>query len=224
MMSSTATPHSRKGRPFKSEKEQKLMRPHQTMTVFDQDGNDVTPLPLASGKGPVFRNEKEAKLFISADTASSSSTRSIQDATSVMDAFSNLESALQISGLATSRHMSRRSSQNPLGTDITEDDHSSTNSVGSVDEDDNTSFMGGSLNFLKGGKSKKKDQVEAPTAAPPEDDPDELLTIELTETETIWLLEIPSLAVGLDPAEETLVRTSNARYNQVSFLTAQLIP
>ena len=132
-----------------------------------------------------------------------------------MDAYSNLESALQFSGLGASRRMSTRNSQNRMSqSSEAEDDHSSVTSTGSVDDDDNSLFSASLLGMT--GKSKN-DHVG--TASGKEYFNDAVLlqpvTISLSETETIWLLEIPGYSVGMDPAEEASVKAANARYQQV---------
>ena len=48
-----------------------------------------------------------------------------------------------------------------------------------------------------------------------EEDLDNIIDIELSETETMWLLDLPSICVSHDSDEAPAVRDQNDRYQQV---------
>ena len=220
-MTSTTTPirggHKKTHRDKDKGNKNAQQQLHMLVSVFDDEGNDVTPQPLvaANAKLTGFKNDKETnKYFVSQESSATASQRSIQE--SAIEAYSNLESALQFSGLSgTSRRLSQRSSQanNPHMSEA-EEEQGSLSSTGSVDEEESNSYLSGSLNFLKTGTKKKK-QLERSTMAIAQSDTNELIKITLSETDTIWLLDIPSVCVGMDPIDESAVRAANARYNQV---------
>ncbi len=140
-----------------------------------------------------------------------------------MDAYSNLDSALQFSGLgSTMTKSAARSSntQSQLGTEG-EDDHASVTSAGSLDEDDGVFGTGSSMVLGSMGSRSKKTKSGAESTDQEnqmrEDQLNQMVTLTLTETETIWLLDLPSVCVGANAEDEAAVKAANARYQEVPF-------
>ena len=48
-----------------------------------------------------------------------------------------------------------------------------------------------------------------------EEDLEKTVDIDLTETETIWLLDMPGVCVSLESEEAAAIREQNARYSEV---------
>ncbi len=64
-------------------------------------------------------------------------------------------------------------------------------------------------------RHKREDVKEELT----EEDLDNIIDIELSETETIWLLDLPSICVSHDSDEAPAVRDQNDRYQEVCLYT-----
>ena len=75
--------------------------------------------------------------------------------------------------------------------------------------------MGGDL---LGARGKGSDWSLLRRSKPVEVDPEQPVHIMLTETETIWLLDIPSKAVSSESDEAVDVKAANARYKEVNVL------
>lgn len=60
-------------------------------------------------------------------------------------------------------------------------------------------------------KHKREEVAEDLT----ESDLNKIVDIDLTETETIWLLDMPGVCVGADSDEAPLITEQNERYNEV---------
>lgn len=94
-----------------------------------------------------------------------------------------------------------KASGNASMTDQNEDDTSSMASVGSdMDEEDVAPEY-------QPPERKVKHWTEAELSAP--------VSIMLSETDTIWLLEIPGVAIAGDSPDEPAVRAANERYKQL---------
>ncbi|KAJ3227804.1 WD repeat-containing protein 78 [Clydaea vesicula] len=179
--------------------------------VFDEDGNDVTPIPLVATN---IYTKAHGKNY------SQSGNDIGLGKDSVADVLNNLESmafggswnasVFDRSGMAFNSHSSKAS-----GNSASDDDDS--NSIYSNDSDDND------LGVNDSNQKTKQTQNDASLVSqnmvkPTITDTELMKTVHLTlqETDTICLIDIPSVCISNDYIDElAIVKAANARYKDL---------
>ncbi|TPX31262.1 hypothetical protein SmJEL517_g05370 [Synchytrium microbalum] len=181
------------------------------VVVYDDEGIDVTPVSLL---GPVRQQPARHRGVNDMSVAESSIGRE-----SVQDALNNIES-MTVGSWKTSVFAGKSAAQGAGGlsfsskisavSDSERDEDSS--SMVSADSDDERGEAGGEL---AGAKTKASEWSLLRATRRVEADPEQRLNIVLTETETIWLLDIPSKIVPSESEEAIQVKADNARYKEI---------
>ena len=134
-----------------------------------------------------------------------------------MDVFNHPESAMQFSSFgpgASNLFQSSSSMHHSKSTTLESEDESvSVSSAGSIDDgmSPTKSGAGEVIDALTGAVKSTGTGPKQLSA----DELDRVISLTLSETETIWLLEIPSSSVNIDSNEAPSVRAANARYTEV---------
>jgi hypothetical protein len=177
----------------------KLKAQEVNVTVYDDAGNDVTPVSLYTS----FKNtvNKANPAAVEGSVMASVAKETAADVLNVMESVSGSwgGSAFKSGGLSQS-NSSRASKSSASDTDEDE-------SVASLDEtiEDKEDLIGET-----GTSSHKAKNTEI--------DPNKIFHLRLTETDTITLLDLHSLSVSNEATDEvSSVRTANARYKEVFF-------
>lgn len=190
--------HSFSGKSFSSGGDSKVLdkssaqTPKHTVQVFDEHGQDVAPRPLYN-PDPGVLQPKQGKIFPAHDT---SSWTTMTDFPSV--AFQTTNAS--ITGPFTrsffgSISASRTSQTLESATDETKDLL--------VKQD-----LSNSLSDVQARREEVQEQVR-------EDVLDSVLDCYLTETETIWLLDIPTVSVSEDSEDAEAVKERNNAYTEL---------
>jgi hypothetical protein len=186
--------------------------------IKDADGIDVTPLSLLTAVRGQSRHGK--------DTMISNSDLSSTARETVTDLINNIEALGSNNWTANANKRDSKSSftvgisKSNASQSENQESYDETSSQASVDEDDATTISG----------IAKTKPIVMPTNAVElpglslvpkiiEYDPNALLHISLSESETMCLLNIPSTCVSLEAAEEAAsVKAMNAKYREVFLL------
>ncbi|KAJ3120629.1 WD repeat-containing protein 78 [Nowakowskiella sp. JEL0407] len=175
--------------------------------LFDEDGNDVTPLPLLPplkiGHGKVNTGVSTTEMSMLGSTAKES----------VVEMLSNMESMAAGSFNVSTFGKSMQSQQGSIrgsGASASEDDDFLGNSNDELLDEKDDVLLG----ILKGKRMDSADSFS--NSQKPQFTEAELfanVNIMLSETETIVLYNLPSLSVSNEFTEEiTIVKESNAKY------------
>ncbi|KAJ3166366.1 WD repeat-containing protein 78 [Irineochytrium annulatum] len=179
--------------------------------VMDEEGNDVTPLALSAPVKPAHAAPRGHGGASATEVSIASMTKE-----TVADVLNNLETLTMGSWNASVMRKSNMSfSQTSRGSgasspDNKDDDASLVSSTDSMEEKDE-----GEVTIERARRSSTAasgDQL----AGLSEDELNELMHIQLEETETIWLFELPSVAVSNDFTEEAATLL-NSRQNNENF-------
>jgi hypothetical protein len=180
--------------------------PEVHVSVLDNEGNDVTPQSLF---GPAKVPGKLATIGGTSTTEGSLMASMTKD--NVADVLNNLEtvtsgswggSAFGKSGLSGSS----RASKSGLSDDEDEGGASVASNESYDDKDD------GAFARNKGVRGAQRRSLREPADI----DPNRLLHVKLSETDTITLLDFPSLSVSTENNDEYMaVKTANARYKDL---------
>ncbi|KAI8818423.1 WD40-repeat-containing domain protein [Fimicolochytrium jonesii] len=183
--------------------------PDKVVQVLDEDGNDVTPLSLLGGgqpHAPHMTGARKGHGTINLEGSIASTARE-----TVADVLNNLESMTQASWNAS---MYGRSGT--MGMSFS--NASRMSGAESMDEDDTASAGSGDSGDENEAGRKNRPEGLATAHTPShkpvtEADLIKPVNIELTETATIFLLDIPSTTVSTDFSEEaTAAKSANERY------------
>ncbi|KAJ3110400.1 WD repeat-containing protein 78 [Phlyctochytrium bullatum] len=190
------------------------------VVVLDDEGNDVTPVSLVAVRGG-----GQALHFKTSAAAGASSTEvSITSMTkeTVADVLNNLETMTMGAWNASLFGKSNLSYSNssrgsPTATDDEKEDGTDYETDDNLDGE-HEDGAGRPITHHSGKTQAAVQSREAnsPGNAAPEADLNKLQDLYLTETDTIWLLDLPSVAVSNDFAEEAAtVREKNAKYQEL---------
>ncbi|KAI8926599.1 WD40-repeat-containing domain protein [Entophlyctis helioformis] len=192
--------------------------PAQAVTIIrDEDGNDVTPVSLMAVK-PVRGHHKDA----GASATDMSMTSVLKE--TVSDVLNHLEqlstSSWSSSAMGKSGASFVASSHAASGSESTQQDDDDSSSVMSSDSVDDVRARTGSgratkqsANALPGLSMQPKIQAEI--------DPNKMIHVQLTETNTIVLLDVPSVCVSNESVDDaTLVKAANAKYKELKAIRA----
>ncbi|KAJ3102385.1 WD repeat-containing protein 78 [Phlyctochytrium planicorne] len=190
--------------------------PMSGVQVMDEEGNDVTPVSLVPHvKGvPNFHGGKMGA------SATEVSIASVTKET-VADVLNNLESmtngswnagAFGRSGISFSN-----SSRNSIASsDDEKDNDSNYDSANDSDEKEEATSNHRTSTAHSGKATADTERQLANSKTFSETELNQLRDVYLSETETIWLLDLPSIAVSNDFTEEVAtVRERNAKYNEL---------
>ncbi|KAJ3340302.1 WD repeat-containing protein 78 [Gonapodya sp. JEL0774] len=192
---------------------------------FDEDGNDVTPLPLLPVSRSVARaHQAVGEVLRSSDShVGGKSFESVHDAISAIDAWSSQSfgrngSATQLAGRGggpgggggqdgRSRASSLSLNDSTMGSDSEQggiEGSGSATSLGDVPEDPSSLAASSTLPANIGRSARPSTpELEKP------------VDIYLTETPTIQLLDIPCLSVGTEDSAVDAIRRENERYAEL---------
>ncbi|KAJ3091377.1 WD repeat-containing protein 78 [Quaeritorhiza haematococci] len=203
------------------------------VVVLDEDGNDVTPAPLVphmqaqvpggmAGAGGASGRRK------SHHSVGDTSMMSVSRQETVADFLNNLESGMSMAGtsnwtgsafgrsgmMMTGMGMmasnTSKASESMSMPDDRDDDASSVTSNESDPQEDNAE-----TSHARRG-SRYEPVARRVSRALTEQDLNKMVHITLKETETICFLDIPSISVSNDNAEEvTIVKVANTRYSEL---------
>ncbi|KAL2916982.1 hypothetical protein HK105_203414 [Polyrhizophydium stewartii] len=182
-----------------------------TISIRDDDGNDVTPQSLMSRR--IVHKEGGG-----ASTNDMSMTSVIKE--TVSDVLNHLEqlttsswsSSVMSKSAASFANSSHLASGSESINDDRDDESSSVMSSESVDD------VRGHIGSAQGTKKSANalPGLSMQPRAPAEIDPNKLIHVTLTETDTIVLLDVPSVCVSSESVEEaTLVKSANAKYKEL---------
>ncbi|XP_069837503.1 dynein axonemal intermediate chain 4 isoform X2 [Dendropsophus ebraccatus] len=163
----------------------------QVIPVFDEEGNDVTPRALFQAE-PGAAPSKQAKLFTPPDASTITAS----------DFFSTM--SLQQTGL-TASFMGPFSRSTFGGSSMSRSSQENESLSEDVEEPGFRRDVGLSLPDFH----LKQDDVQEP---PKEEDLDKPINVYLTETDTIWLLDIPSAVISSDDPQAELINSRNQTY------------
>jgi hypothetical protein len=117
-----------------------------------------------------------------------------------------------LGGLSQSESTSKQSGSSTPDLD---DETASLTSVGSADDDDGERPESEAA-APAGASIRASGALQVPSGTKwTEEALQKEVTVRLTETETIWLLQLPGVVVGADSLEESEVRSANLRYREV---------
>ncbi|KXS21440.1 WD40 repeat-like protein [Gonapodya prolifera JEL478] len=184
---------------------------------YDQEGNDVTPLPLLPVSRAVARAHQAAgdSLRGSDGHVGGRSFESVHDAISAIDAWSSQSfvrsgSVAQLAGgrgqggggqEGRSRASSLSLNDSTMGSEGDQGEAGSATSLGDTGEDP--------------APTTTTATAAARSTRPTTPDLEKHVDIFLTETPLVWLLDLPSLSVGAEDKEVDAVRRENERYKQL---------
>ncbi|KAM4022468.1 dynein axonemal intermediate chain 4 [Anomaloglossus baeobatrachus] len=163
----------------------------QVIPVFDEDGNDVTPRALFQAE-PGAAASKQAKLFTPPDTS----------AITASDFFSTL--SLQQTGL-TASFIGPFSRSTFGGSSMSRSSQETESISEDIEEPGFKRDVGLSLPDFH----LKQDGVQEP---PKEEDLDKPISIYLTETDTLWLLDMPAAVISSDDPQAESINLRNETY------------
>ncbi|KAM5148845.1 dynein axonemal intermediate chain 4 [Mantella aurantiaca] len=166
----------------------------QTVPVFDEEGNDVTPRSLFQAE-PGTSASKQSKLFTTPDASGITAS----------DIFSTM--SLQQTGF-------NASFAGPFSRSIFAGSSMSMSSqdTESISEDGEESGLGRDRGpSLTASYTRKEEMREQPK----EEDLDKMINVQLTETETIWLLDVPVAVIANDSEEAEIVTVRNQAYTDL---------
>ncbi|KAG5850652.1 WD repeat-containing protein 78 [Anguilla anguilla] len=168
---------------------------HQTakrvVQVFDDSGKAVTPQPLYHpDPGAV---SKQSKIFIGHDASGATAS----DFFSATYQTTNASSAGPFTKSVFGSSTMSRSSQSTMGSmsDETEDPSSKR-------------YISNSLSDIQVRREEVKEQIR-------EDMLDEVVDRYLSETDTIWLLDLPGVSVSVESEEAAVVKEKNKEYTEL---------
>ncbi|XP_068095374.1 dynein axonemal intermediate chain 4 isoform X2 [Hyperolius riggenbachi] len=161
----------------------------QTVPVFDDEGNDVTPRPLFQAE-PGAAPNKQSKLFTPPDASGITAS----------DFFSTL--SLQQTGISAS--FVGPFSRSTFGSSMSMSSHE-TESLSEDAEDPGLRPTWSDIHT-------RKDEVQE---QPREEDLDKMINVYLTETDTIWLLDVPMAVIAADSEEAESVNVRNQAYTEL---------
>jgi hypothetical protein len=137
-----------------------------------------------------------------------------------MDVFNHPESAMQFSAFGpgpSNLFQSSSSMQQSKSTTLDQSDDSSTAVSSASSMDDGIAAPKSAAEMLDiMNNAGKAAPVAVATRQLTDEELDRQVTLVLSETETIWLLDVPSSSVNLDSNEAPAVRAANARYTEVN--------
>ncbi|KAM9789891.1 dynein axonemal intermediate chain 4 [Neosynchiropus ocellatus] len=162
----------------------RLLDKRHIVRVIDEDGNDVTPLPLLQAETSGSQT-RSSRLFLDDFSAGSAS-----DNTTASGSFS-MPFSRSILG------SSRKSSQS---------------TIDSVNEEIEETFGKRDTPVNIPDTQKKRDIVETVEEQVTEEMLSEIIDINITESDTISLLDIPSTTVSVDADDADVLRKRNSRY------------
>ncbi|XP_077306648.1 dynein axonemal intermediate chain 4 [Lithobates pipiens] len=166
----------------------------QSVPVFDEEGNDVTPRSLYQAE-PGTTATKQSKLFTTPDASGVTAS----------DIFSTM--SLQQTGFISSFvGPFSRSTFGGSGMSMTSQDPESLSEY--TEEQAPGRDRGPSLTASYARKEEIKEQ-------PKEEDLDKMVNVDLTETETIWLLDMPVAVIATDSEEAEIVKVRNQAYTEL---------
>ncbi|XP_056388801.1 dynein axonemal intermediate chain 4 isoform X2 [Hyla sarda] len=162
----------------------------QVIPVFDDEGNDVTPRALFQAE-PGAAPSKQAKLFTPPDTS----------AITASDIFSTM--SLQQTGL-TASFMGPFSRSTFGGSSMSR----SSQEAGSLSEDVEEPVFKRDVGLSLPDFHLKQDDAQELK----EEDLDKPINVYLMETDTIWLLDIPSAVISSDDPQAEFINSQNQTY------------
>ncbi|XP_075688914.1 dynein axonemal intermediate chain 4 isoform X2 [Rhinoderma darwinii] len=166
----------------------------QVIPVFDGEGNDVTPRPLFQAE-PGVAPSKQAKLFTPPDTS----------AITASDFFSTM--SLQQTGL-TASFIGPFSRSTFGGSSMSRSSQETESLSEDIEEPGFKRDVGLSLPDFH---VKQDDAQEQPK----EEDLDKPINVYLTETDTIWLLDMPAAVISSDDPQAELISSRNQTYSDL---------
>ncbi|XP_063795210.1 dynein axonemal intermediate chain 4 isoform X2 [Pseudophryne corroboree] len=162
----------------------------QTVPVFDEEGNNVTPRPLFQAE-PGAAPPKQSKLFTPPDA---SGIATVSDFFSTMSLHTGINASF-VGPFSRSTFGGSSMSISSQGT-------------GSLSEDmEEPGLRRDALPMLS-----EQDTVRE---QPEEKDLDKIIHVFLTETDTIWLLDMPVAVVSTDAEEAELINNRNQAYTEL---------
>ncbi|XP_066453758.1 dynein axonemal intermediate chain 4 isoform X1 [Eleutherodactylus coqui] len=162
----------------------------QVMPVLDEEGNDVTPRALFQAE-PGTTSSKQAKLFTPPDASSVTAS----------DLFSTM--SLQQTGLTAS--FIAPFSRSTFGGSSMSRSSQDTDFLENIEEPGLKRDVGLSLPDLH----LKQDDIQE---QPKEEDLDKPINIYLSETDTIWLLDMPAAVIASDDPQAEFINLRNQTY------------
>ncbi|KAI9217661.1 hypothetical protein BC828DRAFT_417933 [Blastocladiella britannica] len=203
------------------------------LRIFDEDGRDVTPLPLLAPPKPQLRqtatgSQAGESMVAGSQSMLGGSSKAVPQS-SALDYFASLEaqtlsqfSSVNFGKSFASFSTAGGSRMSASATDDrSEDETASVTSERSVDDDDDRPY---NVGVQRGKRSGGHESAPAGGATSlggtsgsggEESDLNRVLGISLCESETITLLDLPAVTVGPDDAELDAVEAMNARYSEV---------
>ncbi|XP_073499951.1 dynein axonemal intermediate chain 4 [Phyllobates terribilis] len=163
----------------------------QVIPVIDEEGNDVTPCALFQAE-PGAAPSKQAKIFTPPDTSTITAS----------DFFSTL--SLQQTGL-TASFIGPFSRSTFGGSSMSR----SSQETESISEDIEEPSFKRDIGLSLPDFHLKQDGVQEP---PREEDLDKPINIFLTETDTIWLLDMPAAVISSDDPQAESINLQNQTY------------
>ncbi|KAJ3247238.1 WD repeat-containing protein 78 [Chytriomyces hyalinus] len=179
--------------------------PAATVTVLDEEGNDVTPISLIQNKSAHYKHPMMQGVDMFASTMKES----------VSDVLNDLESMNMASWNSSSFGGRRSVSNSSRASDISDNEDDSASAASSEDSGERvhqTIQHSENMGSTDGLSKNKADAAHEGT---------KMVHIRLTETETVVLINLPSLAVCSDFLEDlATVKANNARYSQLCITKA----
>ncbi|XP_042564879.1 dynein axonemal intermediate chain 4 [Clupea harengus] len=169
-----------------------LQTPKHTVQVFDENGKDVTPQPLFH-PDPGGLQPKQSKIF----TGHDNSGATVSDLYSTAFQTTNASFAGPFTRSVFGSSTVSRSSQSTMNSMTDEIEDPSSKRDVSI-----------SLSDVHVRREEVKEQIR-------EDMLDEVVDQYLTESDTIWLLDMPAVSVSVDSEEAEAVRQRNMTYTEL---------
>ncbi|XP_075037964.1 dynein axonemal intermediate chain 4 isoform X2 [Mixophyes fleayi] len=164
----------------------------QTVPVFDEDGNNVTPQPLFQAE-PGAAPPKQSKLFSPPDSTG------VVTASDFFSTMSFQQTGINASFLGPFSRSTFGGSSMSISSQETE----------SLSDDvEESGYRRDAVFDIHAKQDTIREQ-------PKEEDLDKIINVYLTETETIWLLDMPAALVSTDSEEAELINVRNQTYTDL---------
>ncbi|KAJ1170646.1 hypothetical protein NDU88_002519 [Pleurodeles waltl] len=165
----------------------------QTVKVFDDQGFDVTPRPLFLPE-PGFSQTKQSKIFASTDTSGVAS--------------SDILSTISLQTGITASFMGPFTRSTFGGSMASKSSRSAESISDEIEEHSARRDTAVSLSDIQIRRDEIREQVT-------EQDLNKVVDVFLTETDTIWFLDMPALLVSVDSEEAEKIKLKNDVYSEL---------
>eukprot|EP00794_Sanderia_malayensis_P008014 gene8013-8873_t len=175
------------------ERSQKAPTNKSVVQVVDEQGHDVTPKSLLPGD---FNAQKKSGTFIGGETSSIGTPSELAMSQSIYGASMHTSYAQGFtrSMMGSVMGASSRVSLDSINDEITEPSHTQDFSAGLADIQTRRAYV--------------KEELT-------EEDLNKMISVNLTETDTIWLLDLPGTSIAKDSEDAQKVINQNERYEEL---------